>query len=61
MITTLSELIRFIDDGATVPVAHKRYLRSALNRFRVLTANGADDVLVKPRIILRRLDQLSPG
>jgi hypothetical protein len=40
MISSLNELIRFIDDSETAPASHKRYLRSALNRARVFLASG---------------------
>ena len=59
MIRTLGELIQFVDE--TVPASQKPFLRSAVNRARVLLGNGAEDILLDPKILLRQLDQLSPA
>jgi integrase len=61
MIRTLNELIRFINDSETVPTSQKRYLRSAVNRAKVLVVNGAEDVRLDPKTLLRQLDQISPA
>jgi hypothetical protein len=60
-ITTLSELIALIDASDSIPVSKKRYLRSAVNRTKVLLGHGLADVKADPKEILRRLDGLSPA
>jgi integrase len=60
-IVTLGDLMRFIDASESIPASQKRYLRSALNRARVLLANGLADVRADPKDVLRRLEHLSPA
>jgi integrase len=60
-IVTLGDLISFINASNSIPASQKRYLRSALNRARVLLGNGLADVRADPEDVLRRLDQLSPA
>lgn len=60
-ITTLSELIALIDASDSIPASQKRYLRSAVNRTKVLLGHGLTDVKADPKEILRRLDGLSPA
>lgn len=60
-IVTLGDLISFVNASESVPVSQKRYVRSALNRARVLLANGLTDVRADPKEVLRRLDRLSPA
>ena len=59
MISTLGELIQFIEEGT--PASQKPYLRSALNRAKIILGNGAEDIRLDPKALLRRLDQLSPA
>ena len=61
MISTLTDLIRFLDASEEVPDGQKRLLRSALNRTRRLLGNGLADIRADPREILARLDRLSPA
>jgi hypothetical protein len=61
MITTLDDLIGFIDESDTVPAAQKAHLRSALNRTRMLVCDGLDDIRADRRVVLRRLDLISPA
>ena len=61
MISTLTDLIRFLDASEEVPDGQKRLLRSALNRTRHLLGNGLADIRADPREILARLDRLSPA
>jgi hypothetical protein len=60
-VTTLSELIAVTDASDPIPVSQKRYLRSALNRAKVLLCHGLADVKADPKEILRQLDRLSPA
>src|SRR5688500_2830481 len=60
-LSTLNGLGRWVEDSETVPASQKRYLRSAVKRARVLVADGAEDVRLEPKALLRWLDQLSPA
>jgi hypothetical protein len=60
-IATLGDLINFIDATESIPASQKPYLRSALNRARVLLGHGLADVRADLKAILRALDRLSPA
>jgi hypothetical protein len=60
MITTLDDLSSFIDESETVPAAQKPHLRSAMNRMRTLVCDGLSDTRADRRVVLRRLDLISP-
>jgi integrase len=61
MISTLGELISFIEESGTVPASRMPYLRSALNRARMLLGQGLPDVQAEPKALLQQLDRLSPA
>lgn len=60
-IESMSDLASFIDEGDAVPAAQNRYLRSAVNRARILLGNGLADVPADPRTVLRQLNRISPA
>src|SRR3954453_14505782 len=61
MITTLSDLTRFVEASEAIPAHRKRSYKSALNTTRRLLGNGQADLRVEPKDILRRLDLFSPA
>lgn len=60
-VTTFGDLIGFIAECPQVPIDRRPYIISALNRVRRLLSNGAADLSADPKVVLTRLERLSPA
>lgn len=60
-VATLGDLIDLVAEAGDLPARKKAGVLSALRRARELLGQGAADLPANPRIILPRLDRLSPA